>query len=287
MNSLKNIKLVKLDREQLDIIIGWAADEGWNPGINDAEVFWNTDPDGFYGVMKDDELIASGSVVSYNAEYGFMGFFIVKPEYRGSGLGRELWIKRKEILLSRLRKDATIGMDGVVDMQEFYAKGGFKLAYKDMRMEGMGKGYELSEDISLIDENDFMEVNKYDAECFGFDRSTFLSGWLKQSNGMAFKYKNRNNVAGIAVIRKAMNGYKIGPLFADDFSVAEKLFEACSDSAKGEKLYLDIPTLNKEAVALAKQCGLEPCFECGRMYHGKPINVPLEKTFGVTTFELG
>ncbi|MBU1099450.1 MAG: GNAT family N-acetyltransferase [Bacteroidetes bacterium] len=287
MNSLKNIRLVKLEREQLDMVVDWAANEGWNPGLNDAEVFWNTDPDGFYGVLKDDELIASGSVVSYNGEYGFMGFFIVKPEYRGSGLGRELWNKRKEILLSRLRKDATIGMDGVVDMQEFYAKGGFKLAYKDMRMEGMGREYELSEDISLIEENDFIEVSKYDRECFGFDRSTFLSGWLKQSNAKAFKYKNGNNAAGIAVIRKAMNGYKIGPLFGDNLYIAEKLFEACSDTAKGEKLFLDIPKINKESVALAKKYGLKPCFECGRMYYGKPIDVPLEKTFGVTTFELG
>ena len=36
-----------MTRAELDIGIGWAADEGWNPGLHDADSFYATDPGGF------------------------------------------------------------------------------------------------------------------------------------------------------------------------------------------------------------------------------------------------
>ena len=33
---------------ELELIIGWAADEGWNPGLEDASAFYAVDPDGFF-----------------------------------------------------------------------------------------------------------------------------------------------------------------------------------------------------------------------------------------------
>ena len=47
--NLENLDLKKLNKSHLNTLINWASSEGWNPGKNDAEVFWNTDPDGFYG----------------------------------------------------------------------------------------------------------------------------------------------------------------------------------------------------------------------------------------------
>ena len=52
-------------------------------------------------------------------------------------------------------------------------------------------------------------------------------------------------------------------------------------------VFLDPPEPNGPAVALAKRYGLEPVFETARMYRGAVPELPLEKIFGITTFELG
>lgn len=287
MKLSDDMHFVKLNREQFNIVVKWAEKEGWNPGLNDADIFWKTDPDGYYGVIKINEIIACGSIVSYNGDFGFMGFFIVKPEFRSKGLGRELWNIRKKLLLARLREGASIGMDGVVSMQSFYAKGGFTNSHRDVRMEGKGKKYNYSESVSPLGENKLAELIAYDKLCFGFDRSVFITNWVKQSNAKTFTYVSKGIFKGFAVIRKAVQGYKIGPLFADDKNTAVELLKACSSAVVDDLFYLDIPLLNREAYELANDFQLKEVFECGRMYFGKPPQVPVEKIFGVTTFELG
>jgi hypothetical protein len=32
-----------MKRQELDTLLDWAAQEGWNPGLHDAEIFWHTD----------------------------------------------------------------------------------------------------------------------------------------------------------------------------------------------------------------------------------------------------
>src|SRR3712207_9059113 len=34
-------------RPELDLALDWAAAEGWNPGLRDADAFWAADPEGF------------------------------------------------------------------------------------------------------------------------------------------------------------------------------------------------------------------------------------------------
>jgi GNAT superfamily N-acetyltransferase len=112
-------------RPEVDELVAWAAREGWNPGLHDADAFWVTDPGAFIAAELDGELIGGGAITSYGGEYGFMGFFIVRPAYRGRGFGNTLWHERRARLLGRLRPGATIGLDGVFEMQAYYAQGGF------------------------------------------------------------------------------------------------------------------------------------------------------------------
>ncbi|MBK1702153.1 GNAT family N-acetyltransferase, partial [Thiococcus pfennigii] len=71
-----------MTRAELDTLVDWAAAEGWNPGLHDASIFWDTDPDGFIAADFGGELIGGGSIVAYDRRFGFMGFFIVRPDHR-------------------------------------------------------------------------------------------------------------------------------------------------------------------------------------------------------------
>jgi len=122
-----------MTRAEVDTLVDWAAREGWNPGLHDAELFWANDPEAFIAAELGGELIGGGAITSYGGAYGFMGFFIMRPEFRGRGLGDRLWQARRERLRARLRPGASIGMDGVFDMQSYYARGGFVFSHRNLR----------------------------------------------------------------------------------------------------------------------------------------------------------
>ena len=277
----------KLDFEHVQTLVSWAEQEGWNPGLDDAEIFYKTDPDGFYGAFIDNQLIGGGSLVSYNGAFGFMGFFIVKPEYRSQGLGKQLWQFRRDTLLARLKPGATIGMDGVVNMQDFYHRGGFELAFRDERYVRLGETFPAHACITTLAHEDWRTLLAYDQECFGFARESFLQQWLQQPHGKTLIYQDQAQIQGYAVLRPCVSGWKIGPLFADTPAIARSLYQSCLGLAINQPVYLDIPTVNLEAVALVHALEAHYVFECGRMYWGEAPKLPLAKIFGITSFELG
>ncbi len=285
--KIEDLELRKLDLQDLKTLVEWAKKEGWNPGAYDAEIYWATDPNGFYGYYFKEVLVAGGAIVSYNNEFGFMGLFIVKPEFRGNGWGRKLWYQRLHLLTERLNEGATIGMDGVVAMQPFYQKGGFKTCFKDERYEKIGIAFDLDSNISNIKNEDLPQILSYDEQCFGFSRPQFLSPWIKLAENKNFKYLENDQLKGFAIVRKVANGFKIGPLFADNIKVAEELYKACLNSVIGEALYIDIPMANQEAVQMVKNYHAKYVFECSRMYKGNPPQVAMNKVYGITSFELG
>ncbi|MFA6242047.1 MAG: GNAT family N-acetyltransferase [Candidatus Hydrogenedentales bacterium] len=270
-------------RAEVDIAVAYAAQEGWNPGNSDAACFYAADPQGFLVGRVDGEIVATISAVRYGVGFGFIGLYIVCPEYRGKGYGRPIF----EEAVRRLSDVASVGLDGVVAQQQNYMKSGFILAYRNIRFEGVGGG-DAPAEITPIEDVPFDAVLRYDASCFAVPREAFLRAWLSQPDAhVCCALAPCGALSGYGVIRPCRNGFKIGPLFADDANVADALYRALISKAPGAPVFLDVPEVNPAAVALAKRYGLSQCFETARMYKGEPPGVPVERVFGVTTFELG
>jgi ribosomal protein S18 acetylase RimI-like enzyme len=276
-----------MQREELDVLVDWAAREGWNPGLSDAEIFWATDPEGFIAAELDGELVGGGSIVSYDGRYGFMGFFIIHPDHRGRGLGNTLWHFRLQKLVKRLQAPAVIGLDGVFDMQSYYAKGGFEFSGRDLRFEGIGQSFPTPDGIVELSDLPFAQVETYDRAHFPAPRSEFLRRWLDQPGVHALGSLCDEQLAGFGIMRPCRTGYKIGPLFADDPAVANDLFQALSAQVAGEIIFLDVPENNQAAVALAQRYAMKEVFGCAKMYLGPKPTLPEQEIFAVTTFELG
>ena len=117
--------------EEVALAVDWAAAEGWNPGLNDASCFAAAAPDGFLLGELTGAPAAILSVVNYDAHFSFLGFYIVRPDLRGRGLGLRIWQAGMAHAGSR-----AIGLDGVVAEQDNYRKSGFVFAYNNIRYGG-------------------------------------------------------------------------------------------------------------------------------------------------------
>ena len=280
-------KIRRLKSFEFPVAVEWAATEGWNPGLADAEAFFNTDTEGFWGAFDKQGLAAVISAVQYSSDFGFVGFYICRPDRRDSGLGYRLW---QAVLEDSVLK--TIGLDGVVDQQDNYRKSGFEFAHRNIRYGGVvTANVETPDDLITLAVNDIAIVDAYEQTCklFGESRIEFLRGWLGNDKHVGLALKGPMGIRGYGVIRPCLDGHKIGPLFAANRKDAETLFSALMQSRDHQngKVYLDVPEPNHAAVDLAKGHGMVAEFETARMYKGPAPELDLGMIFGISSFELG
>ncbi|MET0746005.1 MAG: GNAT family N-acetyltransferase, partial [Microvirga sp.] len=249
-----------MDEHDLDRAIGWAADEGWNPGLADADCFRAADPEGFLMAWLDGEPAACLSVVRYGPAFGFLGLYIARPDRRGQGIGYRLWQAGMIHL-----EGAVVGLDGVPAQQTNYARSGFKLAHRNVRFGGKpGIAPPRDGRLKRVGQSLVQPVLDYDRPFFAGPREPFLRCWLRPEARTAFALVDDGAVRGYGVIRACREGYKIGPLFADGESEAEILFQALAACAGDSHLFLDLPEPNQAAIDLATRHGLSPVFETAR-----------------------
>lgn len=282
-----NLVIRNLHADEMPLALDWAAQEGWNPGLTDALPFHAADPEGFLVGHMDDQPVALVSAVRYGATFGFVGFYIVHPDWRGQGHGRAIWLHAMQRLSGR-----NIALDGVLTQQDNYRRSGFVLAWRNIRYAGTTQGGSLVHptDCELCNllTQPFEELQDYDRAFFPADRSAFLAQWISQPGSHAYALRRNERLVAYGVIRPCRNGYKIGPLFADAADYARLLLDilqACV--SPGQPVFLDVPEPNQAAVLIAEGYGMTPVFETARMYTGPVPDVALRRTFGITSFELG
>jgi hypothetical protein len=280
MNSL-TIRTMQVD--EIALAVNWAAAEGWNPGLADDACFATVDPKGFLVGELDGVPAATISCVNYDANFAFLGFYIVRENLRGCGYGLRIWAKAIAHAGSRV-----IGLDGVVAQQDNYKKSGFQLAYANVRYGGIVTAPDVPQaGILSLNEVPFAMLEASDATVFPALRAAFLRAWISTPGHIGCALMGDGALKGWGVIRPCRRGSKIGPLVADDRAAAEAVLSALLARAGGGEVFLDVPAVNRAAVALAESLGLAPVFETARMYTGAIPPLRLDRVFGVTTFELG
>ncbi|MDF1677149.1 MAG: GNAT family N-acetyltransferase [Legionellaceae bacterium] len=265
--------------------VQWAADAGWNPGLHDKYCFYQTDPNGFFIGKLGGMPIAIGSAVIYDAQFAFCGFYIVDPMYRGKGYGLALTKARLAYVGTR-----NAGIDGVLDMLDKYARLGYQIAHHNAR-------YELDTQlfVDAVPEHQIVDacsvpfdvLLKYDSHHFPAMRARFLKCWIHQEASFAHAVIGAGRVCGYGVIRPATDGFRIGPLFAENEAIATSLLISLVQRVKNGPVYLDCPLNNPHAMILVKRYDLKQVFETARMYLKGAPDIAMDKVYGITTFELG
>ncbi|MDB6039761.1 MAG: N-acetyltransferase [Verrucomicrobiales bacterium] len=274
-----NVRL--LTREEIQMPLDWAAEEGWNPGLHDAESFFAADPTGYFVGELNGKPVSVISVVKYGDDFAFIGLYIVKPEFRNRGFGLRTWNHAIANLGNR-----NIGLDAVVEQQKTYERSGFKKAYANIRFGMVAQEKAVRQPV-LLSSISWEELLAYDRSLFPSSRNAFLKSWINQPRAIALGILEKDKLAGYGVLRPCRSGYKIGPLFANDANMAENLFQDLISHVPGQTVFLDTPEINPEATNLAARRGMTKVFETGRMYTDGAPELPMHRMFGITTFELG
>ena len=277
-------------------LIDWAADEGWNPGLDDADAFHAADPGGFIGAFVDDRLVAGISAVAYDAAFGFIGLYLCRHDRRGRGYGKAVW----DAGIARLG-DRTIGLDGVDAQRDNYVRKGFAPAYRTVRYSGRPRPPVAAGGLACTDgrasqrRRSDRARGRGDRRCDPHVRPERISGaprrvrrTLDIGAAVALAWRRSDAVAGYGVLRACRSGWKVGPLFATDTNGAIALLAALSARAgPAGEIHLDVPQPNEAFVRYLTGAGFVPGFETTRMYRGPRPAVGAATVFAVTTLELG
>ena len=265
----------------LRTVLGWARDEGWNPGDGDDAFYLPADPAGFFVADSDGELLGSIGMPRFGDDYAFAGLYIVVPRLRGGAVGAPLARHALEYAGDRI-----IGTDGVLERADDYARLGFEAAHSHHRHSGVPDGH-VAPGITDLASVDTDELVALDDACFPGDRRAFMRAWIAAPHVTRVSLDASGVPDGLAVARPAADGWRVGPLLAPDAERAAALVRAIALQAPGEDIHLDINTGNPDAVAMARDMGLVPGFECVRMYRGGIPALPVERIFAACTLELG
>lgn len=270
-----------LSASETGMLIDWAAAEGWNPGLSDAAAFRAADPDGLLGAFVDGEMAAGIAAVAYDDLYGFVGLYICRPDLRSRGIGKALWDAGMARLGGR-----TVGLDGVAQQQANYRASGFVADHETVRFSGrLSASEDDRSDVRPLTPDLALQAVALDHRCFPARRDGFLRTWLARPH-IAMASTAGETLTGFGVVRPCRDGWKIGPLFANEAASAMHLLAALAAACGGE-VHLDVPALQPSFAARLLAAGLAPGFRTARMYRGPAPPIDRSRIFGITTLELG
>ncbi|MGP6089286.1 GNAT family N-acetyltransferase [Antarctobacter jejuensis] len=248
---------------EVGLLVDWAAEEGWNPGLDDAAAFFAADPGGFFVADIDGKPAAGISVVNHSEVFAFLGLYLCRPENRGRGIGFGLW---KHAMAHA--RDRTVGLDGVAAQEENYARSGFVLAGRTRRF--IGQIPEEPHILPLAGPDDVAALVRLDAAANGVKRVRFLEDWVRETpTRKTVLCHAAGELIGFATARRCREGCKIGPIVAPDATAAMKL--ACrAAAALGETMtIIDIPDTSAGFQDMLRGNGFTESFGTARMYCGE------------------
>lgn len=265
--------------DEVGLIIDWAADEGWNPGLDDARAFHAADPEGFFVAEEDGEIVAAISVVNHSDSFAFLGLYLCRPDWRGRGVAFALW---KHALAHA--GERTVGLDGVAEQQANYARSGFALTGATSRFEGAARPAPA---LRGATPEDLPALAALDETANGITRPRFLGAWLADCDTRrTLVLDGPEGPAGFATARLCREGCKIGPVVAPDGESALALADAAAAALGAEAFIIDVPSAQGGFREALKARGFVATFETARMYRGTPPEAA-DTLYAVATLELG
>jgi len=286
--------------EPLDIaqplFYSFAANEGWNPGLNDPFLFGQCDDQGFHVLYLIEKERHERTVVSILCTLaidnrGFIGPWVTHPQFRSKGFGSLLFNHGMERL--KAMKLSRIGLDSTIKQQPYYSRcwGFHHSVERECRFAGivdLAVKYDDQENdrvqiASVLDAKVAhlpVAIQRLFEECSatGISSARFVSAWLDQKEDSSVSLvaffdddvaePNASlSLAGFITARRAGNGFRVAPLFATSQSLARRLLIAVQERVGAiEVLNIDVPESHLSSLSLMKELDLDLIFQSVRCF---------------------
>lgn len=205
-------------------------------------------PESIFICEIDGEPAGMVSAIPYD-NFGFIGYLIVRQDYRGRGLGTHLmefvmdhlWNHGVEVVLLEATKKAI----------PLYERLGFAKIVKShrLRLHVHDSSVEIVQPMS---DSSLKDVLKLDREHFGADRSYFLENLFNNNPGLCFTLENEGEIEGYIMGRGREEFIWIGPWIAnpDHMSSAGLLVKRVAFEAEGRDLLMGVLESNQVALKI-------------------------------------
>lgn len=258
-----------MEEKDLEMVMNWCKEEGWNIGQFDASAYHALDPQGHFLFLLNKQPIGAISIVKYSPKLFAIGPFIVKKEYRHKGYGKQIW--QHAINLLEENKDYTAGLYSVPIQISRYANSEFKESFQVQRwqknnIKNTSNLEKIEEGLQPINECSIELMLEYDQSLFSASRKKLFTKFIENPCIVGFlSTDNQGKVNGFGLIRPCIEGYRIGPLYADDFENAQKLFLTLLHKVNNTSVFIDAPANNPRIKSFTDYFGLDRISEADTM----------------------
>ena len=292
------IKKVSSVAEYRATFMSFGVSEGWMPAIDEAEIFYNTDPEGFFVGELDGKPISCVSLVRYGESFAFVGMYIVLKEHRGKGYGLTLWKRALEFFPSTYN----VALDAGIGKVSLYQKWGFKEAFKCRKVQiDIGASfaklvnYSATSDCTIQSARlvNFDKLSAYDNAAFGAPHQKFLKGLLEGPNTITLVATDTaDEVVGFVAACKMViekRGWRLAPLYADSDQIARAILKEVLQQMRKNSPEREVAMLElaPEGYPLAEELNATTLTEIQRMFTKGQLDFARKKVYSFNSADLG
>lgn len=240
---------------------------GWNQLARDWELFLTLNPGGCRVILNEAEkVVGTVTTLPYQDRFTWIGMVLVDPEHRRQGIGTQLLNEALQLTAN----DSTVKLDATPAGREVYLKLDFIDEYPIYRM------YLNRPHVDVLPAttarparaNDFSAILDLDLKVFGADRRRILESNFNGAPEYGFVVEAQNEIKGYCLGRPGYNFNHIGPIVAENVTVARELLSAALHAQQQKPVIMDVLDHTSEWRSFVSSVGFVVLRPLLRMYRG-------------------
>lgn len=233
-------QLRRLNHDDLEQAVALSRGVGWNQTPADWARLLTLAPDGVFGALEADRLVATSSVVAYGDALAWIGMMIVDAEHRGRGLGKRLL--DAALASPTIAPGAIVGLDATDMGAPLYRTRGFVDVAPIDRWGGALRAADAPEDtqVRTVEATDVAALAAWDVENTGVERSALVTDLLNTASAEGWLATRDRRIVGYAVVRPGRSHRHLGPLLAEDDDAVDALVAAAAERRARAPVFADV-----------------------------------------------